>query len=144
MRLTQHTDNALRALIYLALQPQNEPAKIADIARKMAMKPDHVAKVIARLAMLGYVETIRGRDGGARLGRPPELIIIGDIVRATEDNLILVECFDPITNRCPIAAACTLAGALGEALHAFLKVLDNYTLADLAVKPRVLNRLLIA
>jgi Rrf2 family nitric oxide-sensitive transcriptional repressor len=144
MRLTRHTDNALRALIYLGIHSDDGPARITDVARRMAMSEDHLAKVIARLSQLGYVETIRGRDGGARLARPAEDIVVGAVVRATEDNLNLVECFDPETNQCPIAPACALAPALDEALTAFFAVLDRYTLADLIAKPRALSRLLVA
>lgn len=143
MRLTRHTDNALRSLIFIALHDE-APSRIRDIARRMGMSEDHAAKVIARLAELDFVSTVRGRSGGVRLARPAPEINIGKVVRATEDNLDLVECFDPATNRCPIAPACVLAGALDEALNAFLGVLDRYTLADLVAKPRALERLLIA
>ena len=144
MRLTRHTDNALRALIYLGIHADEAPARIADISRRMGMSEDHLAKVVARLAQLGYVETLRGRDGGVRLAQPSAKIIVGAVVRATEDNLNLVECFDPATNQCPIAPACALAPALDEALTAFLNVLDQYSLADLVAKPRALTRLLVA
>ena len=143
MRLTRFTDNALRALMYLGLHDET-PSRITDIARRMAMSEDHTAKVIARLAELGFVATIRGRAGGVRLGRPAKEIVIGEVVRATEDNLTLVECFDAESNRCPIAPACALAPALDEALTAFFAVLDRYTLADLTERPRSLQRLLIA
>lgn len=144
MRLTRHTDYALRALIYLGIHAQESPARIADISRRMGMSEDHLAKVVARLAQLGYVETLRGRDGGVRLAKGPALILVGEVVRATEDNLNLVECFDPATNQCPIAPACALAPALDVALQAFFAVLDRYTLADLVEKPRALARLLVA
>ncbi len=143
MRLTRHTDNALRALIYLAIH-DGEPARITDIARRMGMSENHVAKVIARLADLGYVTTTRGRTGGVQLARSADRINVGAVVRATEENLIIVECFDPATNECPIAPTCALAGALDEALTAFLDVLDRHSLADLTAKPRSLKRLLIA
>lgn len=143
MRLTRHTDNALRALIYLAIHDA-EPARITDIARRMGMSEDHVAKVVARLADLGYVATTRGRNGGVQLARTAKAINVGSVVRDTEENMTLVECFDPATNQCPIAPACALAPALDEALTAFLAVLDRYTLADLVAKPRSLTRLLIA
>jgi Rrf2 family nitric oxide-sensitive transcriptional repressor len=144
MRLTRHTDNALRALIYLGVHQDDAPCRITDIARRMGMSEDHLAKVVARLAQLGYVETLRGREGGVRLALPPAKIVVGEVVRGTEDNLNLVECFDPSTNQCPIAPACSLAPALDEALQAFFKVLDAYTLADLVAKPRALTRLLVA
>jgi Rrf2 family nitric oxide-sensitive transcriptional repressor len=143
MRLTRHTDNALRALIYLAIHDDG-PARITDIARRMGMSEDHVAKVVARLADLGYVATTRGRTGGVRLARAANAINVGAVVRDTEENMTLVECFDPATNRCPIAPACALAPALDEALTAFLAVLDRYTVADLVAKPRALSRLLVA
>lgn len=143
MRLTRHTDNALRALIFLGLHDA-APSRITDISRRMGMSEDHTAKVIARLAEIGFVTTLRGRAGGVRLARPADAINIGAVVRATEDNLDLVECFDAAANRCPIAPACALAPALDEALGAFLAVLDRYTLADLVARPRALERLLIA
>jgi Rrf2 family nitric oxide-sensitive transcriptional repressor len=143
MRLTRYTDNALRALIYLALH-DGAPSRITDIARRMGMSEDHTAKVIAQLAELGVVSTVRGRTGGVRLARPAAEINIGAVVRATEDNLNLVECFDPLTNKCPIAPACALAPALDEALTAFFAVLDRYTLAQLTERPRALQQLLIA
>lgn len=142
MRLTRHSDNALRALIYLGIHADEGPARITDIARRMGMSEDHLAKVIPRLAQLGHVETLRGREGGVRLARPAAQINVGEVIRGTEDNLNLVECFDPTTNQCPIAPACALAPALDEALNAFFAVLDRYTLADLTAKPRSLSRLL--
>jgi Rrf2 family nitric oxide-sensitive transcriptional repressor len=142
MRLTRHSDNALRALIYLGIHAEDAPARITDIARRMGMSEDHLAKVVARLAQLGHVETLRGRDGGVRLARPATEINIGEVVRGTEDNLNLVECFDPSTNQCPIAPACALAPILDEALTAFFAVLDSRSLADLIEKPRSLTRLL--
>ena len=143
MRLTRYTDNALRALIYIGLHDA-APSRITDIARRMGMSEDHAAKVIARLAELGFVTTLRGRLGGVKLARPAAEINIGEVVRETEDNLNQVECFDAEHNQCPIAPACALAPALDEALTAFLAVLDRYTLAQLTDKPRGLQRLLIA
>ncbi len=143
MRLTRHTDNALRTLIFVALHDE-APARIADIARRMGMSEDHTAKVVARLAELGFVATQRGRAGGVILAREAAAINVGAVVRATEDNLNLVECFDREANRCPIAPACALAPALDEALGALFAVLDRYTLADLVAKPKGLTRLLIA
>jgi Rrf2 family nitric oxide-sensitive transcriptional repressor len=135
VRLTRYTDNALRALIYISLH-DGAPSRITDIARRMGMSEDHTE--------LGVVTTTRGRAGGVRLARPAAEINVGAVVRATEDNLALVECFDPSTNQCPIAPACALAPALDEALTAFFAVLDRYTLAQLTERPRALQRLLIA
>ena len=143
MRLTRHTDNALRLLTLLALDT-GRAVPAGEAARRMRMSEDHLVKVIGRLVQLGYVETMRGRAGGVRLAVAPAQIRIGRVVRETEDNLALVECFTPESNQCPIAPACTLARALDRALAAFLGILDELTLADLVAQPRRLEKLIPA
>lgn len=140
MRLTRFTDNALRALLYLALDPDDVPT-VGAVARKMGMSEDHLLKVVQRLSQLGYVKTIRGRNGGMRLAQPAETIVVGEVIRKTEDNMALVPCFDPTESICPVAPACGLAPALDEALKAFLTTLDRYTVADLIAKQRELRQL---
>ncbi|KMO33784.1 Rrf2 family transcriptional regulator [Methylobacterium tarhaniae] len=128
MRLTRYTDYALRTLLYLGA---NEPRQgsIAEIARAYGISENHLTKVVHQLGRLGLVRTIRGRGGGLRLARPPGEIVVGAVVRQTEEDLALVECFG--SGACAITPACRLRHALGEALAAFLAVLDRYTLADL-------------
>jgi len=105
-------------------------ATITDIARTYGISRNHLVKVVHNLAMQGFIITTRGRGGGITLARPAAQINIGDVVRHTEVNFHLVECFDHEHNTCPIAAACFLKGALYEAQKAFISVLDRYTLAD--------------
>jgi Rrf2 family nitric oxide-sensitive transcriptional repressor len=143
VRLTRHTDYALRCLILLALHP-GEPRTVTDIARRMRISEDHLFKVVHRLAAEGFVTTQRGRTGGVRLARAPERIVVGAVVRRLEESFALVECFTPETNECPIAPACALAKTLHTALRAFLAVLDEVTLADIARRRIVLERLLTA
>lgn len=132
MRLTRYTDYSLRTLIYVAL---HEPAQssIGEIARAYDISENHLTKVVHQLGRLGLIRTIRGRGGGLRLALPPDQIVIGQVVRQTEDDLSLVECFS--SSRCAITAPCRLKRALGQALAAFLAVLDGYTLADLLAGP---------
>jgi Rrf2 family nitric oxide-sensitive transcriptional repressor len=134
MRLTRFSDNALRCLVVLGLAP-TECITVHVIAMRMNMSYEHLVKIVQRLAELGYVETVRGRHGGVRLAKPATEIRLGKLIRQTEENLTLVECFDPEHNTCPIAPACELAGVLDRALAAFLAVLDEKTLAD-ALQPR--------
>jgi Rrf2 family transcriptional regulator, nitric oxide-sensitive transcriptional repressor len=141
MRLTQFTDNALRCLTFLALS-DDELKTARDIATRMGMSADHLVKVIQRLTQLGYVETTRGWKGGVRLARPADTIVVGEVVRQTEQSFALVACFDADGDACPIAPACALAPALDEALQAFLAVLDRYTLADLTRERRRLRALI--
>jgi Rrf2 family nitric oxide-sensitive transcriptional repressor len=104
---------------------------VGEVASRMAMSEDHLLKVVRRLVDLGYVITVRGRRGGVRLAMAPERIVVGDVVRATEDNVALVPCFTPGDDSCPLTANCALATSLGEALGAFFAVLQRQTLADL-------------
>lgn len=134
MQLTRFTDNALRCLILLGLEPERA-VPVPEIAARMGMSYEHLVKIVQRLAALGYVETVRGRNGGVRLSIEPASLTIGTLVRQTEDNLALVDCFDATHRTCPIASACRLAGVLDDALSAFFKVLDGKTLEHV-LKPR--------
>lgn len=141
MRLTRFSDNAIRCLIVLAIDPE-QAIPVRDIAARMNMSYEHLVKIVHKLGALGYIETTRGRHGGVRLSMPPEEVNLGKLVRQTEESLALVECFDEATNTCPIADVCRLPGALDDALNAFFAVLDKRTLAY-AVAPRLeLTRLI--
>ena len=133
MRLTRFTDNALRALIFLALEPTQVPT-VGHVARQMGMSEDHLLKVVQRLSQLGYVQTIRGRKGGMRLAKPADQIVVGTVIRQTEDNIAMASCFEPDSDRCPIVSACALAPAFELALQSFFATLDRYTVADLTVR----------
>jgi Rrf2 family nitric oxide-sensitive transcriptional repressor len=128
MQLTLYTDYSLRVLIYLGIRP-NHQATITEIAQSYKVSRNHLVKVVHNLGAMGYITTSRGRGGGMVLAMAPELINIGELVRKTEPDFDLVECFDEETNTCPIAPACALIRALKVARKAFLEVLDQYTLA---------------
>ncbi len=140
MRLTRFSDYALRVLIYVGLEREQRPT-IAEISRHYGISRSHVMKVVRELGRLGYLETLRGKRGGLALKLPPEEVRIGALVRATETDLAMAECFEA-PDRCPITPVCVLREALTEALRAFLETLDRYTLADLLGPRRSLMRLL--
>lgn len=129
MHLTRFTDNALRCLLDLGSRP-GEMATVPEIAGRMAMSEDHLTKVVQRLAQRGYVQTVRGRNGGVRLIMAPVEISVGAVVRDTEEDCTLVPCFASPAN-CPISATCRLPRLLDDALEAFFATLDRCTLADL-------------
>ncbi|HXH13128.1 MAG TPA: Rrf2 family transcriptional regulator [Alphaproteobacteria bacterium] len=141
MHLTQHADYALRVLIYLGLR-RDRLVTIREVARCYGISRNHLMKVVQRLGSWGYVSTLRGKGGGLRLAMPPEQINLGAVLRRAEEGFILVECFDPVNNRCCIAPACLLKKVLYEALESFLATLDRYTLADLLHNRRGLTALL--
>ncbi len=141
MKLTAFTDYSLRVLIYLSAQPA-ERATIAQIAGSFQVSEHHLVKVVHFLGKQGWLANVRGKGGGLELGMPPEAIIVGKVVRATEGSSQLAECFGDSDGDCAIAPNCRLRGVLGEAARAFYAVLDRYTLADLVNNRQQLARIL--
>jgi len=138
MRLTLHTDLALRVLIYLALVDPRR-ATIQQIAEAYGISRNHLMKVVHQLATLDYVRSTRGAGGGIELARQPDSIRLGQLTRQVETDFNLVECFRP-DNRCVITPACRLPALLDRALARFHEELDQHTLADL-VRPEDQPRL---
>lgn len=134
MRLTVYSDYSLRLLMYLAVRPEGL-ATIPEVAKAYNISANHLMKVVHQLGQAGYIETVRGRSGGMRLGRAPEEIGLGELIRHTEPDMDIVPCFQPDNQDCPLRRACRLKGALDRARLAFLGVLDEYTLADLTSAP---------
>lgn len=140
MRLTIHSDYAMRLLMLLAVERQQRHT-VGDIARRYDISRNHLTKVAQTLAAAGFVHSTRGRGGGLHLGFEPSDINLGAVIRATEDNLSLVECFDRGGSRCIISSVCGLRDPLQRALAAFLAVLDASTLADLVGNSRARHRM---
>lgn len=141
MRLTHFTDLSLRLLMFLAVKP-NGLATIQEVAGRYGISRNHLMKVAQQLVKEGFVESVRGRGGGLRLKRLPSEIRVGDVVRATEDDFRMVECFEAGKTSCTLLPACRLKGVLGEALAAYLGVLDQHTLADLTTPSHPMRRVL--
>ena len=134
MRLTTYTDYALRTLMDLAVN-RDRRVSIQDIASLPGIPKNPLTKVVHPLGQLGMVTTVRGRNGGLKLGWEPADINIGAVVRQTETDFHMAECFDGNNNHCVFASACVLEDVLGTATAAYLKVLDGVCLADLVKKP---------
>jgi Rrf2 family nitric oxide-sensitive transcriptional repressor len=130
MRLTTYTDYALRTLMYLAVN-RGHLVTIQDIANLHTISKNHLTKVVHHLGQIGLVKTVRGRKGGLTLGAEPADINIGNVVRQTETDFHMAECFHRENNQCVFASACVLEVALGAATAAYLQVLDGVTLEQL-------------
>jgi len=128
MRITRYTDYSLRTLIYVALKGQ-EVSTIREIAESYDISKSHLMKVVQELNNKGYLQAVRGKNGGLRLNGKPEDINIGKVIREIEQDFALMECFGG--GGCNLNPACRLKGLLHKALDAFFAVLDSYTLADL-------------
>jgi Rrf2 family iron-responsive transcriptional regulator len=141
MRLTQQTSYSIRVLLYChANGPEN--SRIRDIAATYNISELHLFKIMHVMVEGGFIETIRGRNGGIRLARPANEITIGAVVRATESNFFLTDCFDQSNRDCPLVDSCGVNRILSEALRAFFAVLDSYTIADVASNREQLRDLL--
>lgn len=138
MRLTVFTDYALRVLIYLALDPDRR-VTIRDIADAYGISRNHLMKVVNSLTRAELVEASRGVNGGLTLAHPADEITVGEVVRKTEDDIDLVECFRS-DNQCVITPECVLKNVFGQARAAFLSVLDEQTIADLVAPAQRLRK----
>lgn len=135
MKLTRYTDYALRVMIHLATRG-DDLASIRQIAATYGISQNHLMKIVQDLGHAGFIQTIRGRNGGLRLARPADQITLGALVRHTEGNCALIDCAG-----CLIAPACDLPAVFAEAMEAFLAVLDRYLLADIVTRPDQLRQL---
>jgi Rrf2 family transcriptional regulator, nitric oxide-sensitive transcriptional repressor len=134
MRLTNFSDYALRMLMYAAASG-GRLITIEEVSRVFNVSRTHLNKVANALTRSGYLKAIRGRSGGLVLGRQPEMIRIGDVIRLTEPDFALVECF-ATGNQCVLTRCCKLSGMFGEAMASFQNTLDRYTLADVTLMPQ--------
>jgi Rrf2 family nitric oxide-sensitive transcriptional repressor len=133
MRLAEYTDYTLRVLMYCAAHPDGM-VTIAELAERHGLSKNHLMKIVNDLARQGLLETTRGRGGGLRLLKDPASIRIGDVVRASETDFRLVECFDASTNLCTLTPTCRLKHLFSAALAAYFRELDSASLADIAVR----------
>ena len=129
MQLTLHTDFALRVLIYLA-QKKDRLSTISEIADFYNISRNHLVKVVHHLSTENFIQTTRGKHGGIRLARAPEMISVGEVVRRMEPNFDIVECFSADNQPCTVISVCALKEVLYQASNQFLGVLDNYSVAD--------------
>ncbi len=129
MHMTLHSDYSLRVLIALGVA-EGRRGTIGAIAAQYGISRNHLMKVCHRLQQFGYIETVRGKNGGLRLARDPASIRVGDVLRDMEPDFELVECMSA-GNQCVITRVCRLQHLLAEGLEAFFSSLNRSTLADL-------------
>lgn len=130
MRVNRHTDYALRVLLYLAARP-GERVTTDSLAQGYGISVHHLQKVVRALGELELLDLKRGVGGGVRLIPDPAEVTLGFVVRALEEDIPLLECFDPDSNGCVVAPACGITGAMFAAREAFYAELDRVDLASL-------------
>jgi Rrf2 family nitric oxide-sensitive transcriptional repressor len=135
VQLSLHADYGLRVLLYLGSHP-GETVSTKRISEAYGISKNHLVRVMQTLGEHGYIRVIPGRSGGVTLARDASAIRLGDVIRAAEPTMNLVECFDKRTNTCPIIDVCGLKSHLAHALDAFIAELNRHTLADLMTPAR--------
>lgn len=141
MRLTRQTNYAIRILMYCAAN-EGRLSRIPEIAAAYTVSELFLFKILQPLVEHGLVATVRGRNGGVKLGRPAAEISLFDVVRVTEENFAMAECFENDATECPLVDSCGLNSALREALNAFFEVLMRHSIDDLVKARPNINALL--
>ncbi len=142
MKLTNYSNYALRSLQLAALHAPNL-VRVDDVVNVHKLARPHIVKIVHELGQAGYLETVRGRNGGFRLAKDANDIVVGDVLRITEGPFDVVECFNKNTNTCPLIGICKLSNAMQKATMAFLSVLDDLTIGDIASnKYELLSRII--
>ena len=134
MQLTRQTNYAIRIMMYCAAN-EGRLSRIPEIASAYSVSELFLFKILQPLVEHRLVETVRGRNGGVKLARPAAELTLFDVIRVTEENFAMAECFENDAAECPLVDSCALNSALREALNAFFAVLERYTIDDL-VKER--------
>lgn len=134
MRLTDYTDYALRLLMHLGVHP-DKIITVREISAIHGISHNHLTKIAHQLGVLGVLNTLRGRAGGIQLARPAEQIMLGSVIRMTEPDFQMVDCFSAADSSCMLAGRCKLKGLLAEATAAFLQRLDQVPLSALLGAP---------
>jgi Rrf2 family nitric oxide-sensitive transcriptional repressor len=129
MRLTTRTNLALRTLMVCAVNTDRLVRK-QDVAQAINASENHLAQVINKLAQDGFISTQRGRHGGFGLAKAASSIGIGEVFRAFEAELPLIECFSD-KNTCPLKDHCRMGSYLKRAVDNFYSALDDLYLSDL-------------
>ena len=142
MRMTAHSDYAMRMLIYCAAKPSVH-VTISEVAKAYGISKAHLMKIANELVRAGFLQSLRGRNGGLRLAQAASAINVGKVVRLMEQSSPLIECFDRATNTCVIAPACGLKHLLAKADEAFYQQLDTASLAEVMLTERSAQRFLV-
>lgn len=129
MQLSKFSDYAFRTLIYLA-KNREDLCTVDQLAKELEISEHHLKKVVNKLAKTDYIISLKGRNGGLKLGLEPKDINLGLVLRFTEENLNLVECMDD-HNLCPLMKnGCKLKGVIAKSLNNFIDEVGQYTLED--------------
>jgi Rrf2 family protein len=134
MILSSRGKYATRALLHLCLYGRDRPVSIHDIAEQENIPLKYLEQILLLLKRQGYVQSRKGPGGGYLLARDPEMIPLGEVVRALDGPLAPISCVSVSGYTecgCPDPDTCGLRAVWKEARDALAQILDNTTFADI-------------
>jgi Rrf2 family protein len=114
----------------LALHHGQEPLRLHQIARSQGIPGRYLEQMMVMLVSCGLVRSTRGRRGGFSLAKPPDTIVLSDVVQAVEGSLALVDCVDD-DKLCSRVDLCITHEIWKKVKEAMSQILDSITLADM-------------
>ena len=143
MKISTRGRYALRLMMDIAINGQEEPVRIKDIARRQEISEKYLEQIVSVLNKAGFVKSSRGPQGGYRLMRAPTEYTAGSILCLIEGSLAPVACMDMDENDCPRHERCATL-FLWQRLHEAMKdIIENVSLADLVAWQQELDAKLL-
>ena len=136
MKISTKGRYAVRVMLDLALNNTGECIKVKDIASRQGISEKYLEQIIAVLNRAGYVNSVRGAQGGYRIAKDPSEYTVGMILRLTEGSMAPVACLDEGAPECDRCDTCETLEVWKELYAAINNVIDNVTIADLVEKSR--------
>lgn len=128
MKLTRFSDIGLRVLMYLAKETRTPPVTVSEVSQQFDVPHNHLVKVVGTMAKMGWIDAVRGRNGGIRLAIDADSLRIGSVLRVLEGDNEAIDC-EGIG--CRLSSDCKLRTVLRSGIEAFYSAMDEYTLADI-------------
>lgn len=130
MKLSTKGRYGTRALLDIALHQDDSPVKLKVIAQRQQISLHYLEHIIAPLIAAGLLRSTRGAYGGVSLGKPPQEIVLSEVIQVLEGSITPVECVDD-ANVCSRADICVTRDVWTEVKKAMTGVLESVTLQDL-------------
>lgn len=141
MKISTRGRYALRLMLDLAMNKDNEYVTIKSISNRQGISDKYLEQIITVLARAGFVTSSRGSQGGYKLSKPPHDYTVGMILRLIEGSLVPVACMQNEPNQCPRASKCATLDFWKQLNDAINSVVDNITLSDLVKKQDLIDSL---
>jgi Rrf2 family protein len=130
VRISTKGRYSLEALLYMTLLPKGEFTSTREIAENIGVSKGYLEQLFIPLREKGIIQGVRGPQGGYFPGRDPEKTSVGDILRAVEGSLELVDCL--VSRKCPVREFCRSVHTWGELYREISDCVDSISLKDLA------------